>query len=260
MLGKFKREGIRWTVLDHYSRAFIANETNQKRRHTDALKHTHTHTHRAGAGWDGLSPRSELLPRLAGPRPMCWPLRCTRRRSCSSSSSSRRSSSGPSTTTTTVTTIIIIPGRSMLLLRPRRVVIAVPDRPHPHARGQPPLGPVVLPPSRPHPDAVDVVTDDHAPLLDVRAPREPRPRRPVSPPVAGGGGGRDEPEQHVGQVDPDGVLHALDAAITLWVLVDVHLHSRRGQSRLSSSSSASSSSPSSSPHGGGWACLADDQG
>lgn len=32
-----------------------------------------------------------------------------------------------------------------------------------------------------------------------------------------------EPQQHVGKVDPDGVLHALDALVSLGVLWDVHL-------------------------------------
>lgn len=45
----------------------------------------------------------------------------------------------------------------------------------------------------------------------------------VRPPVGGHANGADEPEDQVGQVDPDGVLHGLDVAVALGVLVDVHL-------------------------------------
>ncbi len=45
----------------------------------------------------------------------------------------------------------------------------------------------------------------------------------VLPPVCGAGEEGNEPEEHVGEVDPDGVLHALDAAVTLRVLVKVQL-------------------------------------
>ncbi len=44
----------------------------------------------------------------------------------------------------------------------------------------------------------------------------------VRPPVAEGGEGGDEPQQGAGEVDPDGVLHALDVGVALGVLVDVH--------------------------------------
>lgn len=45
----------------------------------------------------------------------------------------------------------------------------------------------------------------------------------MHPPVGGAGDGADEPQQHVGEVDPDGVLHALDIAVALGVLLDVHV-------------------------------------
>lgn len=45
----------------------------------------------------------------------------------------------------------------------------------------------------------------------------------MHPPVGGAGDGANEPQQHVGEVDPNGVLHALDVAVTLGVLLDVHV-------------------------------------
>ena len=68
-----------------------------------------------------------------------------------------------------------------------------------------------------------MVPHDGAPLLDVRAPREARPRVARLPPVARHAHGGDEPEEHVGQVDPHGAPHALDAAVAFGILVDVHL-------------------------------------
>ena len=40
--------------------------------------------------------------------------------------------------------------------------------------------------------------------------------------VEGAPAGGDEPEQHVGKVEPDSLLHAHDAAIAFRVLVDIH--------------------------------------
>lgn len=34
---------------------------------------------------------------------------------------------------------------------------------------------------------------------------------------------RDEPQQHIDEINPDGVFHALDPAVSLRVLVDVHV-------------------------------------
>lgn len=45
----------------------------------------------------------------------------------------------------------------------------------------------------------------------------------VHPPVGSAGDGADEPKQHIGEVDPDGVLHALNVAVALGVLFDVHV-------------------------------------
>lgn len=45
----------------------------------------------------------------------------------------------------------------------------------------------------------------------------------MSEPVGGGADKGEEPQDGVGEVDPDGVLHALDAAVALGVLIDVHL-------------------------------------
>jgi hypothetical protein len=45
----------------------------------------------------------------------------------------------------------------------------------------------------------------------------------VLPPVQESAQGRQQPQERVGKVDPDGVLHALDITIAFGVLVDVHL-------------------------------------
>lgn len=45
----------------------------------------------------------------------------------------------------------------------------------------------------------------------------------VCPPVGSHANGAQQPEDQVGQVDPDGVLHELDVTVALGVLVDVHL-------------------------------------
>lgn len=45
----------------------------------------------------------------------------------------------------------------------------------------------------------------------------------MSEPVGGGADKGEEPQDGVGEVDPDGVLHALDAAVALGILIDVHL-------------------------------------
>lgn len=58
---------------------------------------------------------------------------------------------------------------------------------------------------------------------EVGAPGEAAVALLVRPPVGGHANGADEPEDQVGQVDPDGVLHGLDVAVALGVLVDVHL-------------------------------------
>jgi hypothetical protein len=44
----------------------------------------------------------------------------------------------------------------------------------------------------------------------------------VLPPVQEGAQGRQQPEERVGKVDPDGILHALDVTIAFGILVDVH--------------------------------------
>lgn len=46
----------------------------------------------------------------------------------------------------------------------------------------------------------------------------------MSPPVDEISDGCDEPEDGVGQNDPHGVLHSLNVAVALRVLLDVHLH------------------------------------
>lgn len=61
------------------------------------------------------------------------------------------------------------------------------------------------------------------PPLNMSPTREPRPFIPMLEPVPGRRKRRHEPQQHVDQVDPDGVLHAHDAVVTLGVFVDVHL-------------------------------------
>lgn len=43
------------------------------------------------------------------------------------------------------------------------------------------------------------------------------------PPVRESGKGRNQPEQCAGEVDPDGVLHALDVAVAMGILVNVQL-------------------------------------
>lgn len=58
---------------------------------------------------------------------------------------------------------------------------------------------------------------------EVGAPGETAVALLVRPPVGGHANGADEPEDQVGQVDPDGVLHGLDVAVALGVLVDIHL-------------------------------------
>lgn len=59
--------------------------------------------------------------------------------------------------------------------------------------------------------------------LDLATTGEASTALAMSPPVCGRSQSADEPEQCVGQVDPDGILHTLDATITLGVLLDVHL-------------------------------------
>lgn len=45
----------------------------------------------------------------------------------------------------------------------------------------------------------------------------------MSEPVRGGADKGEEPQDGAGEVDPDGVLHALNARVALGVLIDVHL-------------------------------------
>lgn len=44
----------------------------------------------------------------------------------------------------------------------------------------------------------------------------------MEPPVRGASNSADQPEQRIGQVDPDSVLHAYDIAVVFGVLMDVH--------------------------------------
>lgn len=44
----------------------------------------------------------------------------------------------------------------------------------------------------------------------------------MEPPVRGRGRGANQPEKGVCQVDPDGVLHALDVRVAMGALVDVY--------------------------------------
>lgn len=59
-------------------------------------------------------------------------------------------------------------------------------------------------------------------LLDSRPAGEPRVSLTVPPPVPQRAQEGHEPQQRAGEVDPDGVLHALDAGVALGVLVNVH--------------------------------------
>ena len=59
--------------------------------------------------------------------------------------------------------------------------------------------------------------------LDLCTAREAGPVLAVLDPVGQRGAGADEPEQGVGEVDPDGVLHALDVGVALGVFVDEEL-------------------------------------
>lgn len=43
------------------------------------------------------------------------------------------------------------------------------------------------------------------------------------PPVGERGNGRNQPEQSAGEVDPDGMLHALNVAVAVGILVNVQL-------------------------------------
>jgi len=45
----------------------------------------------------------------------------------------------------------------------------------------------------------------------------------MAPPIDEVSDGRNEPENGVDQHNPDGILHPLDVAIALGILVDVHL-------------------------------------
>src|SRR5687767_1859712 len=62
--------------------------------------------------------------------------------------------------------------------------------------------------------------------LDVRASSEASPGISVLPPVQERSNRGQQPEQRVGQVDPDGVLHARDVTIALRTLVNIHLLSQ----------------------------------
>lgn len=82
--------------------------------------------------------------------------------------------------------------------------------------------PVLLSSWRPNPYLVQ-----HRPcyllfFLDSRPAGEPSVSLTVAPPVPQRAHKGQEPQQRAGEVDPDGVLHALDARVALGVLVDVH--------------------------------------
>lgn len=62
-------------------------------------------------------------------------------------------------------------------------------------------------------------------LLDLCATGEARTPLAVAPPVAKCSDGSEKPQQSIGEVDPYGVLHSLDAAVALRICVDVHLYS-----------------------------------
>ena len=59
--------------------------------------------------------------------------------------------------------------------------------------------------------------------LNVSATGEPRTRVMRLPPVSSRRKGDNEPEDRIRQVDPDGALHALNVAVALGVLVNVHV-------------------------------------
>jgi hypothetical protein len=56
-----------------------------------------------------------------------------------------------------------------------------------------------------------------------RPPRKARPCLPILPENCRAIYARKKPKQHIRQQHPDGVLHALNASIALWVLGNVHL-------------------------------------
>jgi len=58
--------------------------------------------------------------------------------------------------------------------------------------------------------------------LDLRTPGMQTPAPPIHHKDDGAINGRHEPEQHVDEVYPDGVLHARDAAVAFCVFRDVH--------------------------------------
>jgi len=69
----------------------------------------------------------------------------------------------------------------------------------------------------------NVVARQPPSYLDVGTSGKLRARIAVFPPVAKDGHSRDEPQQGADEVNPDRALHALDAAVALWVLLDVEL-------------------------------------
>ena len=62
-------------------------------------------------------------------------------------------------------------------------------------------------------------------LLDASPPGEARPRVTVLPPVAERGQSSNQPEKGADQVNPYGMLHALNVAIAFRVLANEQLHS-----------------------------------
>lgn len=58
---------------------------------------------------------------------------------------------------------------------------------------------------------------------DVSASSEPGTSLAVPPPVRRGSKACDQPQKCISEVDPDSILHALDAAVTLGIFIDVHL-------------------------------------
>lgn len=77
----------------------------------------------------------------------------------------------------------------------------------------------------------------HYRFLNPRAASEARVALPVAPPVNEISDGRNEPENGVDEHHPDGILHPLDVAVALGILVDVHLQTH-GPSALCHSTPA----------------------
>lgn len=71
---------------------------------------------------------------------------------------------------------------------------------------------------------VDLEAPHH--YLSTSASSKHRSGITMPPPVDGSGNGRNQPQKRAGKINPHGVLHALDVAVALGILVDEQLRPR----------------------------------